>query len=72
MTSRAPSRLFAEPVTKDPVELILNRTWRAALAVTGADGLPPLECAATCSGRSRAQALAAPAAAGRRRPAARS
>jgi len=37
--------LFAEPVTKDPVELILNRTWRAALAVTGADGLPPIESA---------------------------
>jgi len=37
--------LFAEPVTKDPVELILNRTWRAALAVTGADGLPALESA---------------------------
>ena len=35
-------RLFAEPVTKDPVELILNRTWRAALAVTGAEGLPAL------------------------------
>ncbi|HEX4944781.1 MAG TPA: M20 family metallopeptidase [Usitatibacteraceae bacterium] len=35
------NRVFAEPVTKDPVELILNRTWRAALAVTGADGLPP-------------------------------
>ena len=34
--------LFAEPVTKDPVELILNRTWRAALAVIGADGLPAL------------------------------
>ena len=33
--------LFAEPVTKDPVEIVLNRTWRAALAVTGADGLPP-------------------------------
>ena len=33
--------LFAEPVTKDPTELVLNRTWRAALAVTGADGLPP-------------------------------
>ncbi len=33
--------LFAQPVTKDPVELVLNRTWRAALAVTGADGLPP-------------------------------
>jgi acetylornithine deacetylase/succinyl-diaminopimelate desuccinylase-like protein len=38
-------RLFAEPVTRDPIELILNRTWRAALAVTGADGLPPLESA---------------------------
>jgi acetylornithine deacetylase/succinyl-diaminopimelate desuccinylase-like protein len=28
------------PVTKNPVELILNRTWRPQLAVTGADGLP--------------------------------
>jgi acetylornithine deacetylase/succinyl-diaminopimelate desuccinylase-like protein len=41
----AGARVFAEPVTKDPVELILNRTWRAALAVTGADGLPALESA---------------------------
>ena len=39
------ARLFAEPVSKDPVELILNRTWRAALAVTGAGGLPPPESA---------------------------
>jgi hypothetical protein len=39
------ARIFAQPVTKDPVELILNRTWRAALAVVGADGLPPLESA---------------------------
>jgi acetylornithine deacetylase/succinyl-diaminopimelate desuccinylase-like protein len=38
-------RLFAQPVTKDPIELILNRTWRAALAVTGAEGLPSLESA---------------------------
>ena len=37
--------VFVQPVTKDPVELILNRTWRAALAVTGADGLPPIESA---------------------------
>ena len=37
--------LFAEPVTKDPVEIVLNRTWRAALAVTGADGLPPTAAA---------------------------
>jgi acetylornithine deacetylase/succinyl-diaminopimelate desuccinylase-like protein len=41
----AGARIFAEPVTRDPVELILNRTWRAALAVTGADGLPALASA---------------------------
>ena len=35
--------VFVQPTTKDPVELILNRTWRAALAVTGADGLPGIE-----------------------------
>jgi acetylornithine deacetylase/succinyl-diaminopimelate desuccinylase-like protein len=39
------ARLFAQPTSKDPVELILNRTWRAALAVTGADGLPAIESA---------------------------
>ena len=33
------------PVADDPVELILNRTWRPQLAVTGADGLPPLRSA---------------------------
>ncbi len=37
--------LFAQPVTKEPVEIVLNRTWRAALAVTGADGLPPIASA---------------------------
>ena len=31
------------PVTRDATELILNRTWRPALAVTGAAGLPSLE-----------------------------
>src|SRR5687768_7139933 len=40
-----PQPLFAEPVTKDPVELIMNRTWRAALAVIGAEGLPPIASA---------------------------
>lgn len=30
----------AEPVTTDIAELLLNRTWRSALSVTGADGLP--------------------------------
>jgi acetylornithine deacetylase/succinyl-diaminopimelate desuccinylase-like protein len=29
------------PMHSDPVELMLNRTWRPALSVTGADGLPP-------------------------------
>ncbi|MGC1303660.1 MAG: M20 family metallopeptidase [Caulobacteraceae bacterium] len=33
------------PVTTDPVELILNRTWRPQLAVTGVAGLPALESA---------------------------
>jgi acetylornithine deacetylase/succinyl-diaminopimelate desuccinylase-like protein len=28
------------PVTEDLVELVLNRTWRPQLAITGADGLP--------------------------------
>src|SRR5690606_18135983 len=27
----------------DPVELLINSTWRATLAVTGADGLPPVQ-----------------------------
>lgn len=30
------------PVGDDLAELALNRTWRPALSVTGADGLPPL------------------------------
>jgi acetylornithine deacetylase/succinyl-diaminopimelate desuccinylase-like protein len=31
------------PVADDPAQLILNRSWRPALAVTGAAGLPPIE-----------------------------
>ena len=30
------------PVTDDLTELVLNRTWRPQLTITGADGLPPL------------------------------
>ena len=30
----------ARAVSNDPVELLINSTWRATLAVTGADGLP--------------------------------
>jgi acetylornithine deacetylase/succinyl-diaminopimelate desuccinylase-like protein len=32
----------AQAVSNDPTELIINSTWRATLAVTGADGLPPV------------------------------
>lgn len=34
-----------EPVTRHPKELLLNRTWRPALSIIGADGFPPLESA---------------------------
>jgi acetylornithine deacetylase/succinyl-diaminopimelate desuccinylase-like protein len=33
------------PVADDPTELVLNRTWRPALAVTGIDGVPSLDSA---------------------------
>jgi len=32
----------AGPITKDPTEIILNRTWRPTLAVTGIAGIPEL------------------------------
>jgi acetylornithine deacetylase/succinyl-diaminopimelate desuccinylase-like protein len=32
-----------QPLSNDPTELLINTTWRATLAVTGADGLPPLQ-----------------------------
>jgi acetylornithine deacetylase/succinyl-diaminopimelate desuccinylase-like protein len=34
-----------KPVTADLTEALLNRTWRPALAVTGADGLPAIHTA---------------------------
>jgi acetylornithine deacetylase/succinyl-diaminopimelate desuccinylase-like protein len=33
---------FTLPATADPVEALLNRTWRPTLSVTGAEGLPAL------------------------------
>ena len=33
------------PMSGDPAELVLNRTWRPALSVTGVDGMPALESA---------------------------
>ncbi len=32
----------ARPMTDDPVEMILNRTWRPTLSVTGSGGMPAL------------------------------
>jgi acetylornithine deacetylase/succinyl-diaminopimelate desuccinylase-like protein len=34
-----------QPQAENNVERILNRTWRAALSVTGVDGMPPLDAA---------------------------
>ena len=34
-----------EPMATDNTELVLNRTWRPALSVTGVDGIPPLASA---------------------------
>jgi len=33
------------PMAEDLAELVLNRTWRPALSVTGMDGMPPLSSA---------------------------
>lgn len=33
---------FVLPMTTEPCEALLNRTWRPTLSVTGAEGLPPL------------------------------
>ena len=35
----------AQPLSNDPVELLVASTWRPTLAVTGADGLPPVASA---------------------------
>lgn len=37
------SSTLALPTTTDPVEALLNRTWRPTLSVTGAEGFPALK-----------------------------
>jgi acetylornithine deacetylase/succinyl-diaminopimelate desuccinylase-like protein len=37
------STTFALPTTTDPLEALLNRTWKPTLSVTGADGFPDLK-----------------------------
>ena len=43
--SKFPWLSGAQPVSTDPTELLLNRTWRAALSITGVDGIPELSIA---------------------------
>jgi acetylornithine deacetylase/succinyl-diaminopimelate desuccinylase-like protein len=40
---RFPFASETRPASGGPVELLLNRTWRSALSVTGAGGIPALE-----------------------------
>ena len=42
---KIPFAAGVKPVSADAVELLVNNTWRPSLAVTGADGLPPLSAA---------------------------
>jgi hypothetical protein len=37
------STMFALPTTTDPVQALLNRTWKPTLSVTGAEGFPALQ-----------------------------
>ncbi|HXY76765.1 MAG TPA: M20/M25/M40 family metallo-hydrolase [Steroidobacteraceae bacterium] len=41
VAGKLPWAAGVQPLTNDPTELLINSTWRATLAVTGADGLPP-------------------------------
>jgi acetylornithine deacetylase/succinyl-diaminopimelate desuccinylase-like protein len=45
IAGKMPFAKGVQPVTNDPVELLINSTWRGTLAVTGADGLPPIKSA---------------------------
>ena len=45
VASKFPFAGGTQPLSNDPVALILARSWRPALAVTGAAGLPPNETA---------------------------
>ncbi len=41
VAGKLPWAAGARPVADDPVELLINSTWKGTLAVTGADGMPP-------------------------------
>ena len=45
VAAKLPFVAGAHAVAGDPAQLLVNSTWRATLAVTGADGLPPVASA---------------------------
>jgi acetylornithine deacetylase/succinyl-diaminopimelate desuccinylase-like protein len=45
VTSKYPFSGTTQPMAADRTEALLNRTWRPALSVIGADGLPPIASA---------------------------
>ena len=45
VASKVPFAPGVRPLSTDPFELLINSTWRATLAVTGADGLPAVQSA---------------------------
>ncbi len=45
VAGKVPFAAGVQPLSNDPMELLINSTWRATLAVTGAEGLPPLASA---------------------------
>ena len=45
VASKIPFSTGVRALSTDPLELLINSTWRATLAVTGADGLPAVQSA---------------------------
>jgi acetylornithine deacetylase/succinyl-diaminopimelate desuccinylase-like protein len=45
VAGRIPFVKGMRPVSNDPLELLLNSTWRPTLSVTGAEGIPPFRSA---------------------------
>ncbi|MGH8218178.1 MAG: M20/M25/M40 family metallo-hydrolase [Steroidobacteraceae bacterium] len=45
IAAKIPFAGHARPLSNDPLELLVASTWRPTLAVTGADGLPPVASA---------------------------
>ena len=43
VAAKIPFAKGVQPLSNDPVELLINSTWRSTLAVTGADGLPAVQ-----------------------------